>query len=427
MHNDLATVLDRHDYQLYTTSIREIDGGAAVFTVRRDGLKFVGVVGSQQSLGLIDPVDTGIGKLESGAEVGVYPLTWENYQRLAEVLPLSPSPCDRSASFGTGDRLGMVTSAHLAVHGRYRVFPVIAQQSPRELERTGRSFRSILLDAVMGVLESGWTGAWGADADHVKDEGRFLEGMEAGFSMFTLDVSDDLQDLDGLDPAEMTDREGALTEVSRKIVQDWAGSTLTVPGAPDHTFAADELTRSAIIYEKSMQRVERFHGVAKSKLSAFDLEVSIDEGSRDTIPEDHLFVAEYLHRVGVDFWSLAPKFPGEFQKAVDYMGDSQILERSFRTHGELARKLQGYRLSLHSGSDKFSIYKLFAEATGGHFHIKTSGTSWLQALKLVAHEKSRPVSRSLRPVPVGPTGKQEGIPRLHNPGALSRAAAGTVG
>ena len=117
------------------------------------------------------------------------------------------------------------------------------------------------------------------------------------------------------------------------------------------------------------------------------MEVSIDEGSRDTTVEDHLFVAEYLHRSGVDFGSLAPKFPGEFQKAVDYAGDMAALDKSVRTHAELARSLGGYRLSLHSGSDKFSVYKLFGEATQGNFHIKTSGTSWLQAVKLVAHSE----------------------------------------
>ncbi len=67
-----------------------------------------------------------------------------------------------------------------------------------------------------------------------------------------------------------------------------------------------------------------------------------------------------------------------------------------RTHAELARKLDGYRLSLHSGSDKFSIYKLFAEAAQGNFHIKTSGASWLQAIKW-SPAKTHPYSASFTP------------------------------
>ncbi len=114
------------------------------------------------------------------------------------------------------------------------------------------------------------------------------------------------------------------------------------------------------------------------------MEVSIDEGSRQTSVEDHLFVAEYLHRSGIDFTSLAPKFPGQFQKGVDYAGDMEALARSLRTHAVLCKQIGGYRLSLHSGSDKFSIYPMFREITEGRFHIKTSGTSWLQAVKAIA-------------------------------------------
>lgn len=348
-----------------------------MFVAMRDGRKLVGIEGS---LELTDPVDIIDATQRNSFRARMYALTPSTYRRIAEVSPISPSACNLKASFGTGDRLGMVTAAHLSADGMYPVFPVIAQQSPRELERTGRSFESVLLDAVMGVLESGWTGAWGADADHIKEEARFIEGLEAGYTMYTLDVSDDLQGLDGVDVAALA---GSLDDTSNKIIEGWAGRTLT-----GHTFTESELTESAIVYEKSMQRVARFDAIAKSKLKAYDLEVSIDEGSRDTTPEDHLFVTEYLHGIGVDFKSLAPKFPGEFQKAVDYRGDYAALEASFRVHAQIARELGGYRLSLHSGSDKFSVYRAFSEATQGNFHIKTSGTSWLQAINLIAHENS---------------------------------------
>lgn len=375
---NLPAILESSGWRLYPKSIRPIGSDAVLFIAERNKQKLLGVASNGESLNMSDPVAVLSDKLDPKCCVAMYALTWGSYKQLQKVLPVSPSTCSAKASFGTGDRMGMVTTAHLAAHGGYPVFPVIAQQSPRELERTGRSFKSVLLDAVMGVLESGWANAWGADADHIKDEARFSEGIDAGFSMYTLDVSDDLQSLDGLDIAS---RAEALSEVSKKIVLEWAGTELG-----GYTFSEEELTKSAIIYEKSMQRVVRFDNIANDRLSAYDLEVSIDEGARDTTAEDHLFVAEYLHRVGVDFKSLAPKFPGEFQKAVDYMGDRKALEQSFRLHAELARKLQGYRLSLHSGSDKFSVYKMFAEATDGHFHIKTSGTSWLQAITLIAHE-----------------------------------------
>ena len=157
-------------------------------------------------------------------EIAIYPLTWENYQCSSRANPFEAIGVrGNRASFGTGDRLGMVTAAHLATDGKYPIFPIIAQQSPRELERTDRTFKSVLLDAVMGVLESGWTGEWGADADHIKDEGRFIEGLDAGFSMYTLDVSEDLQSVEGLSDSQIAERRSELTDTSKQIIKDWVG------------------------------------------------------------------------------------------------------------------------------------------------------------------------------------------------------------
>ena len=77
----------------------------------------------------------------------------------------------------------------------------------------------------------------------------------------------------------------------------------------------------------------------------------------------------------------------QFEKGVEYIGDLDALSADFNKHAEIARVLGPYKLSLHSGSDKFSIYPLFAEATRGVGHLKTAGTSWIEALRVVAvHE-----------------------------------------
>ena len=375
MSQEITVLLERDGYHVYSPSIRSVKGGS-LFVAKSDGKKFVGVAGSAK---LTDPVFAT--RTASGEDVNLYALTWENYKILQGMLPIAPSPCDKPASFGTGDRLGLVTTAHLEVLDKYPIFPVVAQQSPRELARTQRTFKSVLLDAVMGLLESGYTGAFGADADHIKDEQYLREGAEAGYSMYTLDVSDWLQDLCGLSAGDIAEKAGKLSPLSREIVSSCAG--MVVEGT-DYAMSLDELNKSALIYERSMGQIKHFDSVIKEYMKKFDLEVSIDEGSRDTTPEDHLFVTEYLHRNGIDFKSLAPKFPGEFQKGVDYMGDFATLEESMKIHASLARQLKGYRLSLHSGSDKFSVYPLFGKVTGENFHIKTSGTSWLQAVKLIA-------------------------------------------
>ncbi len=82
--------------------------------------------------------------------------------------------------------------------------------------------------------------------------------------------------------------------------------------------------------------------------------------------------------------SLAPRYIGDFEKGVDYKGDVAVLERSLDDHAAIAELLGPYKLSLHSGSDKLSMYPALARVTRGRFHVKTAGTSYLEALRVVA-------------------------------------------
>lgn len=367
--------LQEHGLQLYPRSIRRVGKIPVAFAKCEEQ----GFVVCQQPL----PTTESCALLQMG-ELYLYPVDWHNYLALRKLLSLSPAPCDKLASFGTGDRLGMVTAAHLQALSRYNVFPVIAQQSPRELVRTERDFREVLLSAACGVLETGYTGKFGADADHIKHEQQLLQAIEAGYSLYTIDLSDHLRDVTRFTQPEIVDKTRTLSPLSQSIIRDHTNMSLHAEGGMRYKIDAERLLQSAITFEEAVQRAVRFHEILKEHLVEFDLEVSIDESARVTTPEDHLYVVEYLRRSGVSLWSLAPRFPGEFQKGVDYIGDVTELEKSFRLHAELCRELQGYRLSLHSGSDKFSVYPLFREATGGNFHVKTSGTSWLQAMQLIA-------------------------------------------
>jgi hypothetical protein len=82
--------------------------------------------------------------------------------------------------------------------------------------------------------------------------------------------------------------------------------------------------------------------------------------------------------------SLAPRFVGRFEKGVDYIGDLAALEADVAAHAALARRFGPYKLSLHSGSDKFSVYPIAARLARGLVHLKTAGTSYLEALRTVA-------------------------------------------
>jgi hypothetical protein len=114
-----------------------------------------------------------------------------------------------------------------------------------------------------------------------------------------------------------------------------------------------------------------------------DLEVSVDESATVTTVAEHVYIAMELRRLGVQWTSLAPRYVGEFEKGVDYIGDLEAFEASFAEHLAVATSLGPYRLSLHSGSDKFSIFPIAARLAPD-VHLKTSGTSYLEALRAIA-------------------------------------------
>jgi hypothetical protein len=116
-----------------------------------------------------------------------------------------------------------------------------------------------------------------------------------------------------------------------------------------------------------------------------EVEFAVDETDYPTMPAEHVVVVSELQRLGMDFVSFAPRFVGRFEKGVEYIGDLEELQRDFEIHAEIAQALGPYKLSLHSGSDKYSSYPLIAEATKGVVHLKTAGTSWAEALRVIAH------------------------------------------
>jgi hypothetical protein len=115
----------------------------------------------------------------------------------------------------------------------------------------------------------------------------------------------------------------------------------------------------------------------------WEIELSVDETEQPTTLAEHYIIADQCLSRGMKLVSLAPRFVGDFEKGVDFKGDLSALEKSLHDHAAVAKMLGPYKLSLHSGSDKLSMYGLLAKATGGLFHVKTAGTSYLEALRCV--------------------------------------------
>jgi hypothetical protein len=170
----------------------------------------------------------------------------------------------------------------------------------------------------------------------------------------------------------------------------WEGEYLSRPfeldGAPPLRFSTQTLRRAAAKYGRAVHHAAAMAEViaAEAGGGGFEIEVSVDETDTATTPLEHLFFALELKRRGVKgVVSLAPRFVGELEKGIDYRGDLAEFERCLRQHVAIARRYGPYKLSLHSGSDKFAIYPLMGRLCGDLLHVKTAGTSYLEALRVV--------------------------------------------
>jgi hypothetical protein len=166
----------------------------------------------------------------------------------------------------------------------------------------------------------------------------------------------------------------------------YAGTTDPIATDRPSVISEDDLHRAAAKYGGAVARTAGLyrHLAAAKGDEPFEFEVSVDETATPTSPLEHFYIASELRRLGVAWSSLAPRFVGEFEKGVDFKGDLAAFERSFRDHVAVARRLGPYKLSVHSGSDKFSIYPIAARAADGLLHVKTAGTSYVEALRAVA-------------------------------------------
>lgn len=290
------------------------------------------------------------------------------------------SPLGLSPSFGFGDRLGLATPGHIAAVKGTRFSPIFAQQSVRENARTGRTPMQVMEDARRAVEAAGWDAAWGADADHLKTVEDLPDFVAAGYTFFTIDPGAHV------DNAADTDSISALQE--KCAGQDWdelAGVYLSQGTEQGFgVFDREKLLRAVAKYGRAIRHTEgMFRQLAEMK-DAFDFEVSVDETDAPTTPLEHYFIANELTRRGVKFTSLAPRFIGRFEKGVDYIGDLAALDAEMARHAAVTRLFGTYKISLHSGSDKFSVYPLVVKHWGSRLHVKTAGTSYLEALRTLA-------------------------------------------
>ncbi|MGC3991749.1 MAG: tagaturonate epimerase family protein [Chthoniobacteraceae bacterium] len=287
-------------------------------------------------------------------------------------------------SIGVGDRFAHQARAQL------RACQLIAQdgadvvpvwnKSNREHTFIGSEPSSVLAAAQEAVAALGWKGGWHVDADHIglKTVDRFIPCSD----FFTLDVADFIGQ-----PAAAADVEAFLERHPELI------GTITIPQI-DSPFQTDraEIARIVGKFLLAVQAAGKIYRyIAEQKGAAnFIAEVSMDETDSPQTPPELLVILAAIADEGIPAQTIAPKFTGRFNKGVDYVGDLAQFEKEF--HDDLAViafAIERYglpktlKLSVHSGSDKFSLYPIIRRNLpkfDAGLHLKTAGTTWLEEL-----------------------------------------------
>lgn len=285
-------------------------------------------------------------------------------------------------SIGVGDRFAHQAKAQLracvlASEQGVNVIPVW-NKSNREHSLVGSQPESVLVAAKAAVKELGWTKPYHVDADHIRLE--TVEGFLPFADFFTLDVADSIGRPPPPDVVMAFVRQhpelcgrveipgiAAAFEVNRAEVARIAGKYLTAVG--------------------DASRIHRLIGRRRGS-QPFITEVSMDETDRPQTPLELLLILAALADAGVPAQTIAPKFTGRFNKGVDYRGDVAQFGKEFNDDlAVVAFAVKHYglpanlKLSVHSGSDKFSIYEPIRQALtrwDAGLHLKTAGTTWLE-------------------------------------------------
>ncbi len=287
-------------------------------------------------------------------------------------------------SFGVGDRFAHQAKSQLAAFQRLQragvtVAPVW-NKSNREHTFIGSHPDSVRAAALVAINALGWTGAWHTDADHIRLEtvDRFIPSCD----FFTIDVAE------AIGKPAPDDQVAAFIGRHPELI-----GTLNIPRLSEPLTATRADVENAaskyLLAAQEAARIYRHICAAKGEANVI-AEVSMDETDLPQTPPELLIILAALADEKVRVQTIAPKFTGRFNKGVDYVGNLVTFEREFNDDlAVIAHAIARYglpanlKLSLHSGSDKFSLYPIIhkaMKATGAGIHIKTAGTNWLEEL-----------------------------------------------
>ena len=353
---------------IYPRSVNQL--GNDVFFLGREGLeKFLYVLapagGSERADRFQGELVGAISLVES-AVLKRCPLSHPNADALRQLLDFTrPVLIGLHDTIGLGDRLGVANAGHLRAVAGTDMRPVLAQQSIRELDRTEREAEEVMAAATWAVFQEGYKDGFGADADHLKTTDDINRMVKAGYLMFTVDPGDYVvNEADTLPEDELARRArdlqwDVLEDSYESFLERYVNVQLDI--APDFFLRAarEEVLRALVKYGDVIAHTVRMvrHLVDRYPDHPYELELSVDETESVTSPFEHFMVASELERLGIQLISLAPRFVGAMEKGIDYKGDLNYFKAEYLKHLQIAEKLGPYKLSFHSGSDKFTLYR----------------------------------------------------------------------
>ncbi len=402
--SDLAPALSESVAEQFAAELNSISGLQVYprsLTAIENTLFFLGRSGDKKRLGIISETETFskkfAGEIQAVAIGGelftliIAETSHANASALRGIFDfLNPKTLGLAKSAGCGDRLGLGTPGHIQAIRKSTMAPILAQQSIRENFRTGRNPQEVMDDALWGALQEGWREGFGADADHLKSTEDIDSCVAAGYTFYTIDPSAHVDNHANTDPIEtLRSKVAALPWAELKTswmeLHQQIGIDPIDLGSFSVTVTEEELLRAAAKYGHVVAHTVKMYQHLETVMAGkpFELEMSVDETETVTTLAEHIYIAQELKRLGVIWVSLAPRYVGDFEKGVDYIGDLDEFEKSFAQHLAVSKTYGPYKLSLHSGSDKFLIYPIASRLAGDLVHLKTAGTSYLEALRAI--------------------------------------------
>ena len=355
--------------------------------------KFLFITATSDTDELLNKFEGSLIESEEGILIKKCSQSHSNVKAIQELFDFTvPKLLGFKNSFGFGDRIGLANPAHLrSLREEDDFAPILAQQSIRELSRTVRKAENVMDAAVWAVIQEGWTDGFGSDADHLKTTDDIDTMVDAGFTLFTFDPSDHVvneADIMSMDELEryVSNLEWDSSSSSSDVLQRYSQKEISINDAYTLAPTREDSLRALVKYGKSILHIKKLFSYLKETYpnAPVEIEVSVDETESVTTPFEHFFMANELTQLDVEFISLAPRFIGDFEKGIDYKGDLKIFKEEYLKHIAITEYFGNYKISLHSGSDKFSVYEVIGSLHSGYTHVKTAGTSYLEALRVAA-------------------------------------------